>query len=305
LIRYLHHNEIDKSAWDRCLADSKQDLIYAHSWYLDIVAPDWEALVEDDYVSIFPLTCRKKFGINYLFQPYFTQQLGLFSAGGEITENKLNDFLIAIPQKFRLIEIQLNTNSPAIHAEVFKSNKRKTHHLDLAFSYESIRKNYSENLVRNIKKAEKAGLKKNDDTPFESIIQSFRENKGSEIENLSGKDYKTFSLLLKSALQKNVLEVLGINNIEGKLIAGAIFLHSSNSYIFLFSSANEEAKEKGAMSFLIDSFIQNHSNENKILDFEGSMNENLSRFYKSFGSKEVVYLQILKNNLPLIIRWLK
>ena len=59
------------------------------------------------------------------------------------------------------------------------------------------------------------------------------------------------------------------------------------------------------MSLLIDSFIKEHSREDNILDFEGSMDVNLARFYKSFGSKEVVYLQILKNNLPVIIRWLK
>ena len=59
------------------------------------------------------------------------------------------------------------------------------------------------------------------------------------------------------------------------------------------------------MSFLIDSFIKNHSGENKVLDFEGSMDNNLARFYKSFGSEEIVYLQILKNKLPFFIRWLK
>ena len=159
-------------ARNRSLADSKQDLIYAHSWYLDIVAPNWEALVEDDYVSIFPLTCRKKFGISYLFQPYFTQQLGLFSTGDEKSESKLGIFLNEIPEKFRLIEIQLNTGSSITHADGFKINKRKTHHLDLSSSHENIRKNYSENLIRNIKKAEKAGLKKNT-VSYEKIIQSF------------------------------------------------------------------------------------------------------------------------------------
>jgi hypothetical protein len=59
------------------------------------------------------------------------------------------------------------------------------------------------------------------------------------------------------------------------------------------------------MSQLIDSFIRDHSGEEVYLDFEGSMDLNLARFYKGFGSKEVVYLQIRKNNLPGIIRWLK
>jgi hypothetical protein len=59
------------------------------------------------------------------------------------------------------------------------------------------------------------------------------------------------------------------------------------------------------MSAIINSFIREHSGEKLYLDFEGSMDANLSRFYKSFGSKEIVYLQIRKNNLPVLLRWLK
>ena len=73
----------------------------------------------------------------------------------------------------------------------------------------------------------------------------------------------------------------------------------------IFSAVNEAARETGAMSFLIDSFIQNHQNENLNLDFEGSIDKNLARFYKSFGANEVVYLQIKKNRLPIYLRWLK
>ncbi len=39
-------------------------LIYAKSWYLDIVADQWDALVENDYEKIFPLVHRKKYGIH-------------------------------------------------------------------------------------------------------------------------------------------------------------------------------------------------------------------------------------------------
>ena len=94
---------------------------------------------------------------------------------------------------------------------------------------------------------------------------------------------------------------------DDKLEAGAIFLKSDSKsgsrkgeYIFLFSATGDRAKESGAMSMIIDTFIQNHSEENMNLDFEGSMDKGLARFYKSFGSEEVVYLQIRKNRLPYI-----
>ena len=78
MIRYLTHNQIDTQRWDECIAQSPDGLVYAWSWYLDVVHPDWEALVEDDYGAVMPLTGNKKFGINYLFQPFFTQKFGVF-----------------------------------------------------------------------------------------------------------------------------------------------------------------------------------------------------------------------------------
>jgi hypothetical protein len=62
------------------IARSFNGIVYAYSWYLDIVSPGWDALVKDDYKSVMPLTWRKKYGIKYLYQPFFTQQLGVFSS---------------------------------------------------------------------------------------------------------------------------------------------------------------------------------------------------------------------------------
>ena len=78
MIRYLTHNQIDKQRWDDCIEKSPDGIVYAWSWYLDVVHPSWEALVEDDYEAVMPLTGNKKFGVNYLFQPFFTQKFGTF-----------------------------------------------------------------------------------------------------------------------------------------------------------------------------------------------------------------------------------
>jgi hypothetical protein len=90
VIQYLTHNQIDKKKWDATIAECGN--IYAFSWYLDIVHPHWEALVEGDYQVVMPITGGKKFGINYLFQPYFVQQLGVFSKQ-PLTQEKTESFL--------------------------------------------------------------------------------------------------------------------------------------------------------------------------------------------------------------------
>jgi hypothetical protein len=302
MIKHLQHSEIDKVKWDSAIDQSTNGVIYAKSWYLDIVSPNWQALVDEDYKSVFPLTCRQKYGFKYLYPPFFTQQLGVFSKeiiGGEAVNQMLN----AIPGGFRFIEINLNHQN-SLSSNDFKATTLLTHHLNLNRPYGQISKGYSENLKRNLKKASQNNLQVISGFNNKSLIELFRSTKGQDIHTLKDSDYETFKKLLFECEKRNLLIKLGIE-INNELVAGAIFLRSNHEYILIFSAVNNTARETGAMSFLIDQFIQSHENENMNLDFEGSMDKNLARFYKSFGASEVVYLQIKRNRLPFYLRWLK
>ena len=107
MIVYFKHSEIDKDKWDSCINNSINGNVYALSWYLDSTCREWEALIEDDYKSVFPLTNRKKYGINYLFQPYYNQQLGVFSRE-IIKAEKLRDFFHQIPPFYKYIDVGIN-----------------------------------------------------------------------------------------------------------------------------------------------------------------------------------------------------
>jgi hypothetical protein len=304
LIRYLKHNQINKPAWDNCILESSSGLIYGMSYFLDIVSPDWNALVNEDYSAVFPLTWRKKLGIKYLYQPPFTQQLGLF-VKDESQISLISEFLNAIPKEYRLIEIQLNSTNKISDLKTFEVKQRRTYHLDLSPAPAIIRKKFSENLSRNIKKSEKENISVSDKGTTKSLIELFRTNRGKSIETLTETEYNIFSRLISALASKEKVKSIYAYNNRNELIAGAIFLLSQQSYIFIFSATNEEGKKAGAMSTILDTFIANYAGEKKVLDFEGSMDENLARYYKSYGSEEVVYLQIRKNNLPFMIRWLK
>lgn len=302
MIRYLRNSEIDPEKWDTAIDASYNGMVYAKSWYLDIVSPGWDALVENEYQAVFPLTSRKKYGISYLHQPFFTQQLGVF--GRDILNtSSVEKFISAIPESFRLIEIQLNHENK-ISLKDFKISERLTHLLDLNRPYEIILKTYSENLKRNLKRAQQNSLSIVHDFETGLLIELFKSNRGKDIETLNEKDYAMLENLVTAGSKRNLITRLGIH-LDGKLEAGAIFIRSNKEYIFLFSATGAKAKETGAMTLIIDHFIKTHSDQSINLDFEGSMDAGLARFYKSFGSKEIVYLQIRKNKLPLPIRWLK
>ena len=64
------------------------------------------ALIWNDYEAVMPLTWKKKYGIHYLYQPYFTACLGVF--GKNISAAIVNNFLDAVPPGFKYWDIYLN-----------------------------------------------------------------------------------------------------------------------------------------------------------------------------------------------------
>jgi len=81
-----------------------------------------------------------------------------------------------------------------------------------------------------------------------------------------------------------------------------VFFRSHNKVVWLFSGATGEARENGAMSLLTDDYIREHAGRELVLDFEGSLDKNLARFYRGFGSEECVFLRVQINRLPLLLK---
>lgn len=303
MIRYIRRDEIDRGKWDDCIARSFNGIIYAYSWYLDIVCPGWEALSEDDYRTVMPLCPGKKFGMHYLYPPFFVQQLGVFSIN-RLAPADVKRFLDAVPSHYKYYEINLNTfNKPEEGAYQLKPNL--THELDLIETYEKLSAAYSENTKRNLKKAAKSNLHIVTDASREAIIALFRNHRGMEVSALREPQYDQLRTLLRVLDDRGRLHVRGVKDEQGELLAGAFFVDANGKVIFLFSGAGARARETGAMPFLIDRFIAENAQKNLVLDFEGSNDPDLARFYKGFGSKECVYLQAKYNRLPWPVRLLK
>jgi len=295
MIRHLLPTEIDYEKWDNCINESFNGNIYSLSWYLDITHPEWEALVEDDYKRIMPLPVSKKYGINYMMQPYFIQQLGIFSKSNLCSE-KTEEFIKAIPSKIKYIDINLNIHNK-LESSQFNQTKNINHLLDLVSSYEKTRSKYSSNAKRNLKKAEKSKLQLMKSIKPNELIDLFKNNKGKEIEGFMDAEYKNLERLIYMSIHKGLGIIYGVFNSKNELCAGAFFTRHNKRLVFLFSGSNDLARENGAMFFLIDSVIKEYSPSQLTFDFEGSNDKNLARFYKGFGSKEVFYDRIRINRI--------
>lgn len=300
MIRYVQNQDIDYHKWDQCIASAFNGNIYAWSWYLDIVSEGWDALILDDYKQVMPVIAGKKYGIKYLYQPPFTQQLGIFTASVSETVTA-DDFLETLTHHYRFAEINLNHFNAVSH-QSFRVQMRKNYELDLIKTYEQLIVEYTSNTNRNIRKAGKEGIMVVENIDPRSIITLFREGKGKELRRFGDVQYLKLEKLIYRALYKNMGHIFGAFDRNNQLCAGVFLLQSHHKLVFIFSATNSIARKNGAMHLIVDHIIRRFAGQHLTLDFEGSEIPGLARFYAGFGSAETHYPALYYNSLSFMLK---
>ena len=299
VIHYIVHKDIDRRKWDLCVDRSSNSLIYACSFYLDQMSKQWDALILNDYEAVMPLPNKRKMGFHYLFQPFLTPVLGVF--GDDISETMVSRFINAIPSRFKVRDISLN-HFNSVARQYSEQYERGNYILSLQPSYESIRSHYSENIVRNISKAEKTGclLKKNI-SEIEIIELCKREwPKFTRVQSGTFEDLAaSFSIFQPYASS------YGVFHPNGRLLASCVFLCYAGRHYYWLVGNDPEAKSFGASPMLIDGFIRDHAGSNYLLDFEGSDKASIADFYQRFGAIPEPYTTLYQNFLPFPLNHLK
>ena len=280
MILYLKRAALDVEKYDLCIENSIQSRIYAFSWYLDIVADHWDVLVLNDYEAVMPLPWKKKIGLKYITQPFFCQQLGIFSKE-EISEEIQRQFIRKIPLKFLKVSLALNSHNLLIGQQIKKNLSVK-----LNKNYESICKNYSKGRKHAIKVAEKNQLMVAE-TSIQSLIDI--QKKFYQYEFSEEKLQKLSIQLLHQ--QKGA--ILGIFKDE-VLLGGALFVFSTKRIVYLFSAFTELGRELQVASFLLNFMLTKNENSQLIFDFEGGNILNMGKFYRSFGAEEEIYALVTR-----------
>jgi len=302
VVQYIQHDAIDPIKWDHCIDQSPQGLIYAYTWYLNIMSPRWNALVLGDYDAVMPLTTRCKWGIHYLYQPAFCAELGVFFKD-EMQSDIVRLFLDNIPPQYKYIDICLNRNNSTAITNDFLI-PRNNFILSLSAEYADLQKNYTDNHSRNIKKAVNHHLTFHTDIHYEAAFQLIIASL-KNIPSYSLKEWKQFEHLYQVAASKKSAICVGVTDAQSNLLSTVIFFHSHNTWFYLAAGTTNEGKKMGSAHFLVDSFIRLHAGSNTYLDFEGSDVPSVAFFYKGFGAENRPYTKMHINRLPVWVRWIK
>ena len=265
------------------------------------MAKNWDALILNDYEAVMPLTWNKKYSIHYLYQPPFTACLGVF--GNSLTAETVNEFLKAIPSKFKYWDIYFNPGN-LFKLPNFNLYQRMNYVLSLNNNYENLYAAYRENIQRNIKKSEQFQLNINKNIAIADVIKLAKEQANS-FSSIADDDFNRFEKLFQLLYSKQKATTYGVYTKEGQLIASAVFFFSHSRAYYIMVGNHPDGKTLGASHALINSFIKDNAGEDLLLDFEGSDIPSLAFFYSSFGAVEEKYSAIRLNRLPAYLKWMK
>ncbi|MFO7723491.1 MAG: GNAT family N-acetyltransferase, partial [Bacteroidales bacterium] len=182
---------------------------------------------------------------------------------------------------------------------------RNNFELDLSVGYDQIVRHYASNLVRNLRKSEDAALQVSPHPDINMIISIFRANRGATLPRWNDQTYQRLRRLYHSLEHRGQARAWGIYNATNELVAGAVFFFDLKHAIMIFSGITPDGRETGAMPRLIDHVIKEFASTPLILDFEGSMDPGLARFYGSFGAEIRQYWFWKMNRLPIPFKWMR
>lgn len=307
MLRFLTPRQIDDSAWNRCVTEAHNALVYGHTWYLDAVTnrPDWtwEGLIAGnvpdgqsatDYEAVMPIPLRRRWGRWVVYQPLFCQFLALFSR----QPLDPSPFLQLVYERYRHVSkwhLLLSEPLPGLAAQV-RQQVLYTHILPL-----QVTTNYTADRRMNLRRATRRIANVPDwrvaeSTDIEPLLALFQENHAGGI----GVGKWAYALFrgLHTAIQQQGLGTLRYAWAGGQIVAGALFVSQHGRLIYLFNAANAEGRRLNARTILIDELIRETGQKATdlappvplVLDFESPEKTGVVAFYESFGATPQPYI---------------
>jgi hypothetical protein len=288
---------VDKIKWDQCVSNANNGLIYSTYDYLDAMCDQWHGVICNDYETVMALPWRSKFGIRYLYEPAFIQQLGWVGEaivpGNEIVEAcfafaPYGDMLFNFANRVALTDAQKRTNLV----------------VELSTGYDHITSNYKKDLQQDLKKSAKANLSCVDGD-IRSAVALYRASYQDRFRHITAKDYASFERLCQTLAKNDMAFVKKVIDAAGAILCTAVFLKDGKRIYNIMNTTTAAGRSVEANSFLLDQVLQEFSGQNLLFDFEGSDLPGVKSFYEKFGAIEQPFYHYHFNRLPFPFRLFK
>ena len=283
--------------------------IFMQPWWLDAVCKCWDVAIarKGDHITgawAYPL--EKKLGVTLLRNPMMTPYLGphVFYPS-DIKESNTDSFehetvseLIKQLPEAKVWHLALEPGMK--QAGLFKSNNLKpqvqqTFLLELQEQEAALYANMKESIRRNIRSAEKELTVTNS---IEHLDSLFRFQKATLAQKGKSPAYTLKDLQrIMDACAANNATNLWVAKKEDKVLAIVWQVWDHHASYYLIGGQNPEINSNNAMSLLLWHTIKDAKQRgHEIFDLEGSMDQGVERFFRSFGGERALYMVLHKND---------
>ncbi|HZH72834.1 MAG TPA: hypothetical protein VFD91_10110 [Mariniphaga sp.] len=298
-LNHLKQHEIDIDKWNYCIGNASNSRVYATSWYLDRTAEFWEALVWEDYGYVMPLPVGKKWGIKYIYQPYFCQQLGIFPSPPVDIQRKFADELI---KKYNYLEFQVNPQTIPEAFTSFEAGNRVNYVLPLHDPYATLTAQFKSNARNHISNSYKKGLRIVNTLDSMKYVELKRQHTEKSVDSRS---FKILTKLISWSLSNSIGQIIAAISPQNEICGAAFFLKYGTRLIYLNSFSTPEGRKYKAMYAILNEVIKRYAGSGLLFDFEGSSVESIATFFRSFNPAEEQFHSLYLNNLPFPLKYFK
>jgi hypothetical protein len=220
MIVYHKNNEIDREQWDNCISNSGYAKPYAYSWYLDIMSPGWEALVDDDYDSVFPIPSYMILGLQYASTPPFLQQLGAFSPDKPESQSVV-EFLDYMPDFYKLTDICIRQK---INYPGYKVSEKSNFELSLSSPYEKLHEKFTPECRRYIANNSRKKYELTGNVTSEELVELCVANRLSNPKGVKSRTYERLTNLMDYCIVGKKGRIIGVRTARKKLVYGIFII---------------------------------------------------------------------------------
>jgi hypothetical protein len=282
-IQILRNSEIDFARWDRSLSRSLNGNVFGLSWFLNITAPDWEALAENDYQMLMPLPVCTRWNRKLISMPPFTWQLGIYS--NRIMEpDLLSVFLNRLPASYRIKGITLNKFN-RVNDSLFKVHDISSVEIDLISSYEKIRRRYDRELINELEQSATQqisiikGLSVNDFLQFAARFDTYQDTR------IRSREINFLRLIITNSVRYRLGEIYGAYTPENNLCAAAFLITYRQKATLFMTLASRTGLQYHAVQLIIDGYIKLHAEQKLILGVDDPFDRKNLLLLKQFGAE--------------------
>lgn len=304
----------------RLFADEVPDLpIFLRPWWLDAACGEdaWEVSLARKGTEVhaaLPFRRRIISGLVILSQPPLTQFLGpwLIPSGAKKANDlgRQKDLMMALIDDLpRFAHYEQNWSPSALnwlpfYWKGFKQTTRYTYVLDNLQNLDAIWSGMRDNIRSDIRKAEgRSNLRMDTEASLGDVIALIDRTYGRQGKT---KPFSTEYMIRLDAVcaSQKCRRIFVARDQAGQAHAGVYIVWDQNSAYYLIGGGDPELRSSGATSLCMWEAIKFAATVTRRFDFEGSMNESIERFFRSFGAAQIPYFKVQKTQSFLLRTYL-